>query len=306
VAKLSKKRVLIAVLAAVVTAFVLVVFLNRHMTRFRLAYGPGEVTVVRDIVYVPSSTNPKHRLDVYAPKDAHGAPVVHFIHGGYWVEGDKDHYALISGLYGSIGMALAKKGIVTIVQSYRLSPEVSIDAIVDDVMAGLKWTETHAGEHGGDAHRVFVMGHSAGGHLTAILGTRDDLHTSHGMDPRAVSGYIALSAVLDIKGMHDEHGAEWNAKVTQPVFGEDARWPDWSPLAHLGASTPPFFIIVGEHDFPFMIPQAQKARDKLTGLGAKPRYLMVPGNNHAAMVLELGTKDDRISPAVFEFVSEKR
>ena len=64
---------------------------------------PGEVTVVRDVVYVATSKNPKHRLDVYAPKDARGAPVVHFVHGGYWVEGDKDFYAFVSGLYGSIG-----------------------------------------------------------------------------------------------------------------------------------------------------------------------------------------------------------
>lgn len=72
-----KKRI-----AAVVAGVVLVVglgfvFANREKTRLRLSYGPGEVVVTRDVVYVAGSTNPKHRLDVYAPKGATNAPVVH-------------------------------------------------------------------------------------------------------------------------------------------------------------------------------------------------------------------------------------
>src|SRR4051794_10969272 len=110
-------RALLAIVAFAIVAASIVVVVNRRKTRLRLSYPPVEVTVVRDVVYVDKSKNPKHRLDVYAPKDAHGAPVVHFVHGGYWVEGDKSFYAFATGLYGSIGQALARRGIVTIVQS---------------------------------------------------------------------------------------------------------------------------------------------------------------------------------------------
>src|SRR6185369_13173628 len=96
--------------AVVVAGLALVVFVNRNKTRLRLAYPLGEVVVTRDIVYVAGSAHPKHRLDVYAPKNARGAPVVHFVHGGYWVEGDKDFHAVVTGLYGSIGQALARRG----------------------------------------------------------------------------------------------------------------------------------------------------------------------------------------------------
>jgi len=290
--------------AALVVALCGVGFANRGRTRLRLAYPPGEVTVARDVIYVAASTNPKHRLDVYSPKDARGAPVVHFVHGGQWQKGDKDHYALIAGLHGSIGMALAKRGIVTVVQSYRLSPEVAIEGMVDDVMAGLRWTQTHATEHGGDAHRIFTMGHSAGGHLVAIIATNDALHTARGMDPQAVRGTIAMSAVWDGCSPAMPCGATWNANVTVPVFGADpARWAEWSPLNRLHEGVRPFFILIGERDYPELIPQAAWARDRLTALGKQPRYLMLSGNEHTDMILEPGTKNDRLSGAILDFVT---
>jgi len=299
----TSTKAFVGVLAFALVALSVVVFVNRRKTRLRLSYPAGEVTVVRDVVYVDKSTNPKHRLDVYAPKDARGAPVVHFVHGGYWVEGDKDFYAIATGLYGSIGQALARRGIVTIVQSYRLSPEVAIDGIVDDVMAALKWTENHAAEHGGDPKRIFMMGHSAGGHLVALAGTDDSLHESRGMDPHAVRGYVVLSGVWDVAGSHDAHGADFNAEVTYPVFGrEREKWPSRSPLAKIHAGMAPFMIVVGENDVPFMIPQAERARDRLTSLGATPRFVKVPGLDHAGVVLAFGASGDPISDEVASFV----
>jgi acetyl esterase/lipase len=302
-----KKKIALGVVTALAVALGGVVVANREKTRLRLAYGPGDVTVTKDIVYVAGSGNAKHRLDVYAPKDAHDAPVVLFVHGGYWTEGDKDFLTFVTGLYGSIGMTLAKRGIVTIVPSYRLSPEVAIEGIVDDVMAALRWTQAHAGEHGGDVRRLFVMGHSAGGYLTALVGTDEALHRSRGMDPRAVSGYVALSAVWEISGMHDTHDAAWNAKVTYPVFGAKREaWAERSPLERLHAGMQPFLIVVGERDFPYMIPQAEKARDRLTDLGAKPRFLVVPGSDHAGIVLRFGAKDDNVSGPIADFVTTTR
>lgn len=304
---MKKRTWILAGAAVALGALGAVVFANRDQTRLRLAYPPGEVTVTRDVVYVAGSRHPKHRLDVYAPKGASGAPVIHFVHGGYWIEGDKDFLAPITALYGSVGMALAKRGVVTVVSSYRLSPEVAIDAIVDDVMAGLRWTEEHAREHGGDPDRIFMMGHSAGGHLVALAGADASLHRSRGMDPRAVRAYIPLSAVWDVQGMHDAHGAAWNAKVTLPVFGADrSRWSERSPLAKLDKDAPPFFILTGERDFPFMIPQAERARDRLKELGADVEHAVIPGSDHAGMVLRFGASNDDISDVVAAYVKRAR
>ncbi|HSO36226.1 MAG TPA: alpha/beta hydrolase, partial [Labilithrix sp.] len=128
---MKRKRWILALSIAAAGAGIFA-WATRKTSVLRLAKRDGEVVVTRNVVYRAGSTNPKHRLDVYAPRNAKGAPVVHFVHGGYWVAGDKDYYRALTGLYGSVGEALAARGIVTVVQSYRLVPEGTIDDLLDD------------------------------------------------------------------------------------------------------------------------------------------------------------------------------
>lgn len=296
----------VALALAVGMMFVLVVA-TRDKTRLRLASRKVDVVVTRDVVYVAGSGHPKHKLDVVAPKGKEGAPVVHFVHGGSWTKEDKDYYALVTGLYDSVGVALAQRGIVTVIQSYRLAPEVGIDGILDDVMAALRWTQAHAREHGGDPRRVFLMGHSAGGHIVALVGADESLHTRRGMDPTAIRGTIPISAVWDVPAMADEHGASFNAKVTRAVFGDDrAAWNARSPLTLLHRGMAPFFVIVGERDYGYMIPQAERARDRLSELGENPRFLVAPGNDHRGMVLAFGATGDNMTDPIVDFVTAHR
>lgn len=300
----KRKKILLGVVVAALVVLVAGAVATRDKTRLRLAYPPGEVVTTRDVVYVAGSSHPKHRLDVYAPKDARGAPVVHFVHGGSWTKEDKDYYAAITGLYGSIGVALAKRGVVTVVQSYRLGPEVDIDGILDDVMAAMRWTQLHAAEHGGDPSRLFLMGHSAGGHIAALIGADDEVHTSRKMDPNAVRGYIPMSAVWDIGDMVENSGPALNTKVTEPVFGKDpARWKARSPMPKLHKGMKPFFVIVGERDYPFMIPEAERATARMKELGESPRYLLATGRNHRGVVLAFGASNDNLTEPVVDFVT---
>lgn len=301
-----KRWLLAAPLLATGAGLFAFAWVTRHSTRLRLAPRAAEITVTRDVVYRPGSTNPKHRLDVYAPKNAKGAPVVHFVHGGYWIAGDKDYYHALTGLYGTIGQALAARGIVTVVQSYRLVPEATIDDLLDDVMIALRWTEEHAGEHAGerDPAKVFMMGHSAGGHVVALIGSDDEQHARRGMNPALVRGYIPLSGIWDIAGMASTEGPAFNEKVTYPVFGrEPARWAAYSPQTKLSATSRPFLIAIGDHDYPYLIPQAERARARLIEVGAPPAWLVAKGNQHDGMVLRFGAKGDNLTDAVVAFVN---
>jgi acetyl esterase/lipase len=291
-------------LAALAVAAAAVVYVHRDETVLRLASGP-EVSIKKDLVYVAGSANPKHRVDVYAPPNARGAPVVHFIHGGYWIKGDKDFLAPITGLYGSVGVALARRGVVTFVPSYRLAPEVGIDGILDDVVAALKFTKEHAAEYGGDPSRLYVVGHSAGGHLTALLGSDPEVMQRRGLAPSAVAGFMPISAIWDVGDMHDKQDAAFNERVTYPVFGRDpSKYAAYSPLVRIGPGAPPFAIVVGTRDYPYLIPQANHARDRLTAVGAAPELHAVEGNDHDAMVLRFGAKDDDMTDVVVAFVSQ--
>jgi acetyl esterase/lipase len=278
--------------------------LGCNVTFLRLARLPGRVAEHRGIRYRPSSSNPKHQLDIFAPENARGAPVVHFVHGGYWVGGDKDYHTWLTGLYGSVGRSLAARGLVTVIQSYRLVPEVTFEQLQDDVMAGLRWTEEHVGDYGGDPTKIVMMGHSAGGHLVALAGADDSVHTRRGMNPDAVRGYIPISAVWDVGDMHATQNAAFHERVTYRVFGRDpATWARSSPLERLVAKPRhPFLIMIGDRDYPYLIPQAERARAKLITLGAEPRFHTARGNDHDAMVLAFASRDDNLSQPIVDFV----
>ena len=115
------------------------------------------VTVVRDIDYVASVEYPdgKDRLDLYIPRDAGNAPVIFSIHGGALEIGNRREETFV-------GQRFAAAGYLTVVTSYRLSPQVSHPAHIQDVAAAFAWVKRNIRAHGGDPDRIIVIGHSAG------------------------------------------------------------------------------------------------------------------------------------------------
>src|SRR4051812_15979676 len=105
-------------------------------------------------------------LDVYSPKDAKNLPVVFWIHGGGWQAGDKTSVQLKPQVF-------VDKGFVFVSTNYRLLPSVDMGTIIRDVAKSIHWVHDHIAEYGGDPKRLFVMGHSAGAQLAALVCTDD-------------------------------------------------------------------------------------------------------------------------------------
>ena len=125
---------------------------------------PSRVRVVRDIDYVPTADYPamKDRLDLYVPAGARNAPVIVSIHGGGLRGGDKSKEKII-------GYSFATAGNVTVVVNYRLSPIVKHPRHVEDIAAAVAWVKRNVSKYGGDPDNIFVIGHSAGAYLAALL-----------------------------------------------------------------------------------------------------------------------------------------
>src|SRR5262245_61615752 len=111
----------------------------------------AQVSVVKDIVYVDGSSDPKHRLDIYVPIGAKPAPVLFWIHGGLLTSGDR-----ADNDNAPVGRRFASAGFVTVVISYRLSPGVSHPAHMQDVARAFAWTVRNVSKHGGNPEQIFV------------------------------------------------------------------------------------------------------------------------------------------------------
>lgn len=256
----------------------------------------------KDVAYVdagaPDFDAKRHLLDVYAPrqKSAPARPVVVFIHGGAWDSGSKN-------LYSFIGRRLAKQGLVAVVVSYRLAPAVQVPAMADDCARALRWVTQHIAEHGGDPSRIFVMGHSAGGGLAALLATDNRLFAQLGLATNPIKGVI-----LDDPGGLDMF--DYLQKMEYPgdetyliPFGkEPAVWREVSAMYHVRADSPPVLLYAGERTYPSIASSTRKFQKRLQELGLKHEFKILPGKKHVAMVTQLFWQNNVIYRDLLTFV----
>src|SRR5262245_47873786 len=155
-----------------------------------------EVEQSKPIVYYkgPGAHATRHKLDVFSPKGAKDCPVVVLVPGGAWMVGSKE-------LYWDVGECLARQGVVAVLPNYRLWPGARPQEQIKDVARAFAWTCKNVGEHGGNPKQVFVCGHSAGGHLAALLATDESYLKAEGLNAKAIKGVIPVSGVFKIGGL---------------------------------------------------------------------------------------------------------
>ncbi len=200
---------------------------------------------IKDISYHTSkqiSREDANLLNIFTPRKSatDKLPVIIFIHGGYWEEGNKD-------IYGFLGRNFAKNDVVTVIPNYRLSPNTNYEGMAEDVVKAIRWTQGHIEAYGGDAEQIYLMGHSAGGHLIALVTTNH----KYGIKNDEVKGVILNDAAgLDMKSYLDKYPptSEHNYDVTWTFNPEN--WRNASPVYFLDEQSPPFLIYVGEKTYP--------------------------------------------------------
>ena len=178
-------------------------------------------------------------LDIYTANDERreeSRPVMVYVHGGGWRRGDK-------AAVGRKAEFFAGAGWVFVSVNYRLVPEGGHPRNAEDVAAALAWVHEHAGRHGGDSDWIFLMGHSAGCHLAAIVATDGRHLQKAGKSLDLIKGVIALDTqAYDVSNLVE--GPSSSALYVN-VFGEDAKTQrDASPIHHVAhdKGIPPFLI----------------------------------------------------------------
>ena len=278
----------------------------------QIQHARSEVQIVEDLAY-QGDQNPRHRLDLVLPKyRATSFPVVVFVHGGYWNSQDKGYFRPFTGLYTNIGIALAKRGIGTAIVDYRIYPEVSIEGELSDVAQSIAWVQKNIANYGGDPSKMVLAGHSAGGHMVALLAAEQTRLIAAGVDLNGIIGLAPISAIWDLEDMEKVKGKAFNESTTYPVFGtEDQVWKDLSPQTYLHQLQIPMHLIYGSNDEAYIMQQNKDIlANKTIFDGFGPHVLEVgaseiPNYTHEDMVLKVGQAQDPVTDALADFVFQQ-
>lgn len=264
-------------------------------------------TTALDVTYC-TAAGTELKMDLYYPQAAaEPAPVVIYIHGGGWSDGDKADGAGAHDI-----PALVDAGFLVASVNYRLAPEYQFPAMIEDVSCAVRHLRARAVEYNLDPERIGAWGGSAGGHLAALLGTAEDGLFAGSAEYGEESSRV--QAVVDMFGPSDltrdfEGGA--GSRLGSEVFGtSDLSSPaleEASPLTHVSADDPPFLILHGEDDRLVPLDQSQLLYDAMLAAGV-PAELVVVKNAGHSFKPEGGRPEpgrEEISRMIVEFFSRE-
>jgi arylformamidase len=238
------------------------------------------------------------RLDVYQQQTGlTNAPVLLYVHGGAWTRGNKRDT-------NDLPAYAERNGFLLISAGYRLTPDTDAEGQAHDLAAAIAWAKDNAAKYGGDPAKIFLIGHSAGAHLVALVGVDPTYLAAHSMAPKDLAGVICLD------------GAGYLAK--QEMMWFDARG---GPVAHMfheafdknpdglspalltkrGVTYPPFivFFITNRADSP---PQARELAAALRQAGGSVSLREVPGDTHAEINQRFGKPNDSQGALAADFI----
>lgn len=181
------------------------------------------------------AAGPRHGVDVYTPAPRPtAAPVVVFFYGGGWEEGDRD-------MYRFVGATLASRGIVAMIPDYRVYPEARFPDFMRDGAHAVAWARAHAASYGGDPHRLFLMGHSAGAQIATLLSLDPTWLDRVGLDPaRDITGTIGLAGPYDFLPLE--------SATLKAIFGPPSEWPKSQPINFVTPNAPAMLLVTAESD----------------------------------------------------------
>ncbi len=255
-----------------------------------------------DIDYLDGAApaSQRQRLDLYVPfgLGETAAPIVGLLHGGGWASGDRRQC-------GEVAAWLAERGVIAAAIDYRVRPFVAAADLPWDAARATVWLHRHAAQIHGDPQRIFLLGHSAGGQLAALIAADRKYLDALGAPPNVPAGVVPVSAPFDLRDISSTR--RWATRLTIGfAFDSDLpfRW-SMSPLAHVRPGLPPFLIIRGAED-PFVTqPEAEAMAAAIRAAGGSANTVTAPGRSHIAVFVLMPQPGDQAAAAVLRFVTAR-
>ena len=225
-------------------------------------------------------------LDVF-PADQPDAPVLLFIHGGYW-------HSLSSKEFSFVADGPVSQGVTTVVLNYALCPDVTIDEIVRQSRAAIAWLYQNVADFGGDSSQIYVAGHSAGGHLTAMLLTTDWMDT-YGISADVIKGGCSISGLFDL----EPFPYTYLQPKLQLTWGQVRRN---SPIRHIPDSAPPLLVTYGKEETSEMRRQSDDFLNAWRENQLKGDLISQTGKDHFSAIDGFLDRDSPLCSAILDLM----
>ena len=256
---------------------------------------PPAVRVVTDVSYKSGEAlsdyeKTRCKLDLYLPAQASGAPAWLWFHGGALTGGRKD-----DAFTAKIADRLARDGIVIAAVNYRLSPQATYPAYVDDTAAAFAWLKAHAADYGIDPAKIFIGGHSAGAYLATMVGLDERRLEPYQLTPDTIAGLIPVSGQMMT---HFTVRAERGIKDQNVITADEA-----APINHLHKVTPPILILFGDKDWPARREENLYFAALLKSMGNnRVQTLQIDNRTHGSIAGNIAQAGDPAAEAILQFI----
>lgn len=241
------------------------------------------VTRSKNITYFPADTAnhfEAQQLNVFAPKNSNALKdVLIFIHGGSWNSGKKS-------TYNFLGNRFARKGVITVIIDYPLSPTANYKDMAIATAASVNWVKENIYKYGGDPRKIFISGHSAGGHLAALVAiSKDYFGGKNSSNP--LKGIILIDAAgLDMYSYLKEENLPESNTYINTFTNNPANWKVASPLYQVHTGMPPVLIYTGGKTYPSIRSGNDSFVAAVTPLAPATIYHILKGKKHVPMITQ--------------------
>jgi arylformamidase len=259
-----------------------------------------------DIPYVAGGER-KQQWGLYIPEEQEFSTLL-LVHGGSMANGDRKD---TSEPYGELARTFAREGMACAAMSYRLFPTVDWSAPAEDVAAAFVWLRRNIETHGGSAERIFILGHSSGGLLSAVVASDPRFLEKHGLSTKDIAGVLPMGCRLnwdDSVFLEDDTPEEIQTYFREDLwgkhFGSLAALKSFRPINHVGAHLPPTLVLIAkmERFQPPILEDAAIFVGAAGEAGVDADLAILPDRNHFSSIRQLVSPEDFTFRLIVSFI----
>ncbi|MEY4917232.1 MAG: hypothetical protein RL616_1145 [Verrucomicrobiota bacterium] len=241
--------------------------------------------------YVPArnlayGSDARQKLDVFVPESVKpNGKVVVFFYGGSWRVGSKNDYRFVA-------QALTSRGFITVLPDYRLYPQVTFPAFIEDGAAAVRWTRDNISKFGGDPNQIYLMGHSAGSHTAAMLTLDAHYLKAVGLNRNLIRATAALSGPYDFPSFPE------NRLVFGRATNDATIDPNIEPINFVDGQQPPMLLVHGLRDTLVKPSNAVNLTTRIRQTGGDVEFIAYPKRGHGGVLLALAWPNQWLCPVL--------